>query len=71
MSTSSAWDKIVGNWKQIQGDARTRWGKLTDDDIEQIAGQREKLAGKLQERYGIAKDDVNKQIDDWANKLKL
>jgi uncharacterized protein YjbJ (UPF0337 family) len=71
MSTSAAWDKIVGNWKQVQGEARVRWGKLTDDDMEQIAGQREKLAGKLQERYGIAKDEVNKQIDDWANKLKI
>jgi len=71
MSTSPVWDQIVGKWKQVRGDVRTRWGKLTDDDLEQIAGEREKLAGKLQERYGIAKEDVNKEIDDWANKLKL
>jgi uncharacterized protein YjbJ (UPF0337 family) len=71
MSTSPVWDQIVGKWKQVKGDVRTRWGKLTDDDLEQIAGEREKLAGKLQERYGIAKEDINKEIDDWANKLKL
>jgi uncharacterized protein YjbJ (UPF0337 family) len=65
------WDQIVGKWNQVKGEVRTRWGELTDDDVEQIAGQRDKLAGKLQERYGIAKEEVNKQIDDWANKLKL
>jgi len=71
MSTSPVWDQIVGKWKQVQGDVRLRWGKLTDDDLEQIAGERDKLAGKLQERYGIAKEEINKDIDDWANKLKL
>jgi uncharacterized protein YjbJ (UPF0337 family) len=71
MSTSPMWDQIVGKWNQVKGEVRTRWGELTDDDVEQIAGQRDKLAGKLQERYGIAKEEVNKQIDDWANKLKL
>jgi uncharacterized protein YjbJ (UPF0337 family) len=71
MSTSPTWDKVVGKWNQVKGEVRTRWGKLTDDDLEQIAGERDKLAGKLQERYGIAKEDINKQIDDWANKLKL
>ena len=71
MSTPPVWDQIVGKWNQVKGDVRTRWGELTDDDLEQIAGQRDKLAGKLQERYGIEKAEINKQIDDWANKLKL
>lgn len=67
--SSSAWDKLAGRWKQIKGDVRSRWGDLTDDEIEQIAGEREKLAGKIQERYGIAKEQVNREIDEWAERL--
>ena len=69
--TSGLWDKVAGKWKQMRGDVRTQWGKLTDDDLEQIAGQRDKLAGKIQERYGIAKDEANRQIDEWATRLKV
>ena len=65
-----AWDQIAGKWKQFKGDVRSRWGDLTDDEVEQIAGEREKLAGKIQERYGIGKAQANKQIDEWASKLK-
>ncbi len=65
------WDQIAGNWKQARGEARKQWGKLTDDDLEQARGQREILAGKIQERYGIAKEEANRQIDDWANRLKF
>ena len=60
------WDRIEGNWKQLTGKAKVQWGKLTDDDLDVIAGRREQLAGKLQERYGIAKDEAEKQIDDWS-----
>ena len=52
------WDRIQGNWKQVVGKAKAQWGKLTDDDLDVVAGRREQLAGKIQERYGIAKDDV-------------
>ena len=69
--TSPIWDKIQGNWKQVKGEVRSRWGDLTNDEVDQIAGEREKLAGKLQERYGIAKAEANKQIDDWADSLKF
>lgn len=65
------WDPIKGKWKQISGEAKRRWGKLTDDEIMEVNGDREILAGKLQERYGLAKDEANKQIDDWAEKLKF
>jgi uncharacterized protein YjbJ (UPF0337 family) len=58
------WDPISGNWKQLKGKIKGQWGKLTDDDIEQIAGNREQLERKLRERYGIAKDQMKKQIDD-------
>ena len=62
------WDRIEGNWKQLQGKTLEQWGKLTNDDIDVIAGRRDQLAGKLQERYGIAKDVAEKQIKDWEDK---
>jgi uncharacterized protein YjbJ (UPF0337 family) len=64
------WDQIAGKWKQLKGDVRTRWGKLTDDEVEEIAGQRDKLAGKIQERYGVAKEEANRQVDEWAEDLR-
>ena len=65
------WDVIKGKWKQTAGEAKRRWGKLTDDEILEVNGDREILAGKLQERYGLAKEAANKQIDEWAEKLKF
>ena len=62
------WDRIQGNWKQVVGKAKAQWGKLTDDDLDVVAGRREQLAGKIQERYGIAKDDVERQIAAWELK---
>jgi uncharacterized protein YjbJ (UPF0337 family) len=59
------WDRIEGNWKQVVGKARAQWGKLTDDDFNIVAGRREQLAGKIQERYGVAKEDADKQISEW------
>lgn len=63
------WDRIEGNWKQFTGNVKTQWGKLTDDDLAQINGNREKLEGKLQERYGIAKDKVKEQVDSWSKTI--
>ena len=62
------WDRIEGDWKQIKGKVKERWGKLTDDDLEVAAGKRDQLSGKIQSRYGIAKDEAEKQIDAWATK---
>lgn len=59
------WDKVEGNWKQLKGEVRKRWGKLTDDDLDVIEGSREKLIGKLQEVYGIARDEAERQIVAW------
>jgi uncharacterized protein YjbJ (UPF0337 family) len=56
------WDQIEGNWKQFQGKIRERWGKFTDDDLEVIRGQRDKLVGKLQERYGMAREEAEHQL---------
>ncbi len=65
------WDQLAGGWKQFRGEVRKQWGKLTDDDLEYIGGQKDKLVGKLQERYGIAKDDAAGQVDRWSSGLKL
>lgn len=62
------WDQIKGKWDQIKGDARRQWGKLTDDDMEVARGDRDKLAGRIQERYGIAKEDAERQVDDWGRR---
>jgi len=62
------WDRIEGNWKQVSGRAKVQWGKLTSDDFDIIAGRREQLAGKIQERYGIAKDEADKQVSEWVQK---
>ncbi|MBA4265194.1 MAG: general stress protein CsbD [Comamonadaceae bacterium] len=62
------WDTIQGNWKQLTGQAKQQWGKLTDDDLQVVAGHRDQLSGKIQERYGIAKDEAEKQIKDWESK---
>ncbi len=62
------WDQIEGNWKQFTGSAKAKWGKLTDDEIQQAEGKREKLAGLIQEKYGIAKEEAEKQVDEFASK---
>ena len=59
------WDRIQGNWKQFKGNAKEQWGKLTDDQLDVIAGQREQMAGKIQELYGLSKHEAEKQIADW------
>jgi len=68
---SGTWDKIAGNWKQLRGSVRQQWGKLTDDDLEQARGERDKLVGRIQERYGIAKDEASRQIDEWEKTQKF
>lgn len=68
---SMKWDRISGQWKQFTGDIKKRWGDLTDDEVMAINGNREMLAGKLQERYAIAREEAHKQIETWANELKL
>ncbi|WP_299284592.1 CsbD family protein [uncultured Tateyamaria sp.] len=64
------WDTIKGNWKQVTGSAKAKWGELTDDDLQEAEGDREMLAGKIQERYGIAKDEAEKQIDAFVAEQK-
>jgi uncharacterized protein YjbJ (UPF0337 family) len=58
-------DLLKGKWRQLQGALRKRWGKLTDDDVSIIAGQRDQLIGRIQERYGVAREEAQKQVNDW------
>jgi len=63
-------DRIEGNWKQFKGNAKQRWGKLTDDQLDVIAGTRDNLAGKIHEACGISKDQAEKQLADWQKRMK-
>jgi uncharacterized protein YjbJ (UPF0337 family) len=62
-------DKIKGQWKQLSGKIKARWGKLTDDDLTTASGNAEYLTGKVQERYGIAKDEAHKQVREFESDL--
>ena len=64
------WDQIEGNWKQMMGHVRQKWGKFTDDDLELIAGKKDVLSGKLQEKYGLAKHLAEKELDAFAEALE-
>jgi uncharacterized protein YjbJ (UPF0337 family) len=59
------WDQIEGKWKQASGKIGEKWGKLTDDDLTVINGRREQLVGRIQERYGLAKEAAEKQVDEF------
>lgn len=63
------WDQISGRWKQLKGEARAQWGKITDDEWDQLEGNREKLVGLIQERYGTARDQVEKDVDAWGSRF--
>lgn len=60
-------DILQGRWEQLKGKARIKWGKLTNDDIDQIQGERQKLVGKLRERYGLAQERAEQDVDDWLD----
>jgi uncharacterized protein YjbJ (UPF0337 family) len=64
------WDRIEGNWKTFKGQARQQWGKLTDSDLDVIAGKRDELVGRVQNSYGIARDEAEKQVADWERTRK-
>jgi len=60
------WDQMEGKWKQAGGKVKEKWGKLTDDDLQVIAGKRDQLIGKIRERYGIAKEEAARQVDEFS-----
>jgi uncharacterized protein YjbJ (UPF0337 family) len=64
-------DTIAGQWKQVSGKIKKQWGKLTDDDLKVLEGNAEMLAGKLQERYGIARDEAERQVREFEEDLSM
>ncbi|WP_413875227.1 CsbD family protein [Albidovulum sp.] len=63
------WDQIEGKWKRMKGKAQEKWGRLTEDELDVAAGRREVLVGRVQEKYGLAKDEAERQIDAWSKAL--
>lgn len=63
------WDQIKGKWTQFRGKAKEQWGDLTDDDLDRIEGNRDQLLGRIQERYGIAKEEAERQVDNWSRSI--
>jgi uncharacterized protein YjbJ (UPF0337 family) len=58
-------DTIKGSWKELKGKAQAKWGKLTDDQLDQVEGNRVELAGAIQKSYGVARDEAEKQVKEW------
>jgi uncharacterized protein YjbJ (UPF0337 family) len=63
------WDQIEGKWSQIRGEIRQKWGKLTDNDLEIVADSKDKFVGRIQDRYGIAKEEAQQQLDEWLKTI--
>jgi len=61
-------DVLEGKWKQLKGEARRQWGKLTDDELDMIAGDKDKLVGLVQERYGYAREKAAQEVDEFLNR---
>jgi uncharacterized protein YjbJ (UPF0337 family) len=68
-ATAMNWDRIQGNWKQFKGKAQQQWGELTDDDLDVVEGKREELVGRLQQRYGYARDQAEREVDNWLGSV--
>ena len=63
------WDQVEGNWKQFKGKIKAQWGDLTDNELTEIEGQRDQLVGRIQERYGIAREEAERQVSQWERSL--
>ena len=65
------WDRVEGSWKTCKGQVRQQWGKLTDDDLDVIAGRRDELIGRIQNAYGMARDEAERQVSEWEKKQTI
>jgi uncharacterized protein YjbJ (UPF0337 family) len=63
------WDRIQGEWKQIASNIKSKWAKLTDDDLKAISAKKDELVGRIQERYGVLRDEAEKQVDEWLARM--
>ncbi len=63
------WDQIAGEWKQLGAQVKSKWAKLTDDDLKRISAKKDELVGVLQQRYGVLKDEAERQVDEWISAL--
>ena len=63
------WDQVAGQWHEFTGQVKSKWGKLTDDDLRAVGGKRDALVGKLQQHYGVLKEEAEKQVDAFIAKL--
>jgi uncharacterized protein YjbJ (UPF0337 family) len=63
-------DIFEGEWKQMRGQAKEWWGKLTDDDLEQVAGRLDKLVGLIQQKYGFTREEAETEIDAWIDEYQ-
>jgi uncharacterized protein YjbJ (UPF0337 family) len=70
MERAMNWDRAEGNWKQLTGKVKEQWGKLTDNDLTVINGKQDQLVGRVQERYGIAKDEAERQVKEWSDRMQ-
>ena len=64
------WDQVEGKWKQFSGRFREKWGKLTDDDLQVIGGKKDQLVGRIQERYGMAREQAQREVDDFVRTMQ-
>ena len=64
------WDRIEGNWKTFKGQVQQQWGKLTNDDLDVISGKRDELVGRIQNTYGLARDEADRQVSEWEKNQK-
>jgi uncharacterized protein YjbJ (UPF0337 family) len=64
-----SWDVVSGKWAEVKGGVKSKWAKLTDDDVGMLDGKRDHLIGKIVERYGVLKEDAATQVDEWARAL--
>ena len=63
------WDQVQGSWTQFKGQAREKWGELTDDEIQEARGEREQMMGLVQKKYGRAREEAEREVDTWASGL--
>lgn len=62
------WEALTGRWEQLKGSVKAQWGRLTDDDLTQVEGRRDQLVGKIRERYAIAQEEAERQVDEWLDR---